>query len=76
MEENDDEEEKRSEAEVLNIFISSDCCSCCCISFSFFKSELSRGVLVDSIKLTWEPLMVSLPGNSLSSRLSHIAVRS
>lgn len=74
MEENDDEEEKHSEAEVLNIFLSSDCCSCCCcISFSFFKSELSRGVFADSIKLTWEPLMGSLPGNSLSSRLSHIA---
>ena len=75
MEENDDEEEKHSEAEVLNIFLSSDCCSCC-ISFSFFKSELWRGVFADSIKLTWEPCMGSLPGNSLSSRLSHIAVRS
>ena len=53
MEENDDEEEKHSEAEVLNIFLSSGCC--CCIRFSFFKGELSRGVFADPIKLTGEP---------------------
>ena len=74
MEENDDEEEKHSEAEVLNIFLSSGCC--CCIRFSFFKGELSRGVFADPIKLTGEPSVGSVPGNFLSSRLSHIAAHS
>ena len=53
MEENDDEEEKHSEAEVLNIFLSSGCC--CCIRFSVFIGELSWAVLADPIKLTGEP---------------------
>ena len=74
MEENDDEEEKHSEAEVLNIFLSSG--SCCCIRFSFFKGELSRGVFADPIKLTGEPSVGSVPRNALSSRLSHIAAHS
>ena len=74
VEENDDEEEKHSEAEVLNIFLSSGCC--CCIRFSFFKGELSRAVFADPIKLTGEPSVGSVPGNALSSRLSHIAERS
>ena len=54
MEENDDEEEKHSEAEVLNIFLSSGCI-CCCIRFSVFIGELSWAVLADPIKLTGEP---------------------
>ena len=74
MEENDDEEEKHSEAEVLNIFLSSGCC--CCIRFSFFKGELSRGVFADPIKLTGEPSVGSVRGNALSSRLSHISAHS
>lgn len=75
MEENDDEEEKHSEAEVINILLSSGC-YCCCIRFSFFKSEISRGVFADPIKLTGEPSVGSVPGNALSSRLSHIAAHS
>ena len=62
MEENDDEEEKHSEAEVLNIFLSSGCC--CCIRFSFFKGELSRGVFADPIKLTGEPSVGQCRGMS------------
>ena len=77
MEENDDEEEKHSEAEVINIFLSSGCfCRCCCIRFSFFKGELSRGVFADPVELTGEPSVGSVPRNALSSRLSHIAAHS